>query len=178
MTLDALGNIGEVVGALGVVVSLIYLSIQLRQNTLSVRSATHQSIIASAATTNALITQDKALARLFRVGCEDAGGLDEDERVQFSFLCSQFLDIFENLFLHHRHGSLDDDFWQPRARAYLDLFLSPGFAHCWNERKIHYALSFQQFVESQLRTLQVESEIGRRLFLGGARRNGEPQSSA
>lgn len=164
MTLDQLGNIGEVVGGLAVVISLVYLSIQLRQNTVSVRSATHQSIVATAATTNALITQDKDLARLFRVGCEDSGELDQDERVQFSFLASQFIDIFENLYLHHLHGSLDDDFWLPRASAYLDLFLMPGFAHCWEERKIHYSLSFQSFVAEGL-AASTSSEVQQRLFL-------------
>ena len=33
MTLEDLGNLGEFVGAIGVVVSLVYLALQIRQNT-------------------------------------------------------------------------------------------------------------------------------------------------
>lgn len=164
MTLDAIGNIGEAVGALAVVISLVYLAIQMRLNTASVRSATHQSIVATSATTNAVIAQDKELARIFRVGCDDLNQLDEDERVQFSFLVSQFIDIFENLFLHHRHGSLDDDFWRPREEAYLDLFRTPGFAHCWQERSPHYSSSFQRFVNERVEN-RSGSETPRRLLL-------------
>jgi len=164
MNLDAIGNIGEAVGALAVVVSLVYLAIQMRLNTASVRSATHQSIVATSATTNAVIAQNKELARIFRVGCDELNQLDDDERVQFSFLVSQFIDIFENLYLHHRHGSLDDDFWRPREEAYLDLFRTPGFAHCWNERSQHYATSFQEFVNERLAD-RPESQTQRQLLL-------------
>ncbi len=33
MTLDNLGNIGELIGAIGVIVTLVYLAMQIRQNT-------------------------------------------------------------------------------------------------------------------------------------------------
>ncbi len=44
MTLDALGNIGEVVAAFGVVVSLGYLAGQIRQNTKAIKAASHHSL--------------------------------------------------------------------------------------------------------------------------------------
>jgi len=172
MTLDAIGNIGEAVGGLAVVVSLVYLAIQMRLNTASVRSATHQSIVATSATTNAVIAQDKELARIFRVGCENLASLDDDERVQFSFLVSQFIDIFENLYLHHVHGSLDDDFWRPREEAYLDLFRTPGFAHCWRERSSQYSSSFERFMNERIEE-STESQTSRRLLL----RDEPPRSS-
>ncbi len=39
MTLQDLGNIGEFVAAIGVIISLVYLARQIRQNTESVRAA-------------------------------------------------------------------------------------------------------------------------------------------
>jgi hypothetical protein len=39
MTLDAPGNIGDLVGGLGVVITLIYLAVQIRQNTATVRAS-------------------------------------------------------------------------------------------------------------------------------------------
>ena len=43
-TLQDLGSLGEFVGAIGVVVSLIYLAQQMRQNTTSVRAASFNSM--------------------------------------------------------------------------------------------------------------------------------------
>ncbi|MDG2282788.1 MAG: hypothetical protein P8L45_06680, partial [Longimicrobiales bacterium] len=43
--LQDLGNIGEFVGALGVVVSLVYLARQMIQNTVSVRAASFNAMV-------------------------------------------------------------------------------------------------------------------------------------
>ncbi len=43
MTLSDLANIAEIVGGIAVVFSLIYLAVQVRQNTNSVRNSTLQS---------------------------------------------------------------------------------------------------------------------------------------
>ncbi len=45
MDWEALGAIGEMVGAIAVVATLGYLAIQLRQNTKSVHANTHQQIL-------------------------------------------------------------------------------------------------------------------------------------
>ena len=48
MNWDAIGAIGEVSGAVAVVVTLIYLAGQLRQNTQALRSSTYEAINSSA----------------------------------------------------------------------------------------------------------------------------------
>lgn len=168
MTFDQLGNVGEVVGAVAVVISLVYLASQLRHSTQTVRAATHQSIVAAAAACNATISTHKELARIFRIGSEDPESLDEDERVQFAFLCSQLFDIFENLYLQRSYETLDDDFWLPRSRAYLGLLLLPGIRRCWNERKDDYSGSFLRWVEAQKGSVGSHEEAMRRLFLSNA----------
>jgi hypothetical protein len=45
MSLEDLGNIGEFVAAAAVIVSLIYLAVQIRQNTKSLRASTFQGAI-------------------------------------------------------------------------------------------------------------------------------------
>ena len=44
MTLEDLGNIGEFIAAIGVIVSLVYLATQIRQNTRAVRSSASHAI--------------------------------------------------------------------------------------------------------------------------------------
>ena len=47
MTLIELGALGEFIGAIGVVVTLVYLALQIRHNTRAVRSSMHQDMIES-----------------------------------------------------------------------------------------------------------------------------------
>jgi hypothetical protein len=44
MSLNDLANLGQVIGALAVVISLIYVAFQIRQNTNAIRSATTQTV--------------------------------------------------------------------------------------------------------------------------------------
>lgn len=163
MTFEAMGNLGDMIGGLAVVISLIYLGIQMKHNTMSMRSATYQSIVATAAACNVTLTQSKQLARIFRIGSGDPELLDEDERVQFWFLCSQFLDIYENLYLQFHHGAIDSDYWLPRSVSYMELFKSPGFAQNWSERRSDYAVSFREFVDAELASRST-TETERRLL--------------
>ncbi len=52
MTIQDLGAIGSLIASIGVVVSLIYLAVQLRQNTQGIRTAAHQHIVSA----NAAVT--------------------------------------------------------------------------------------------------------------------------
>lgn len=65
MTLDDLGNIGELVSAVAVVISLVYLAVQIRQNTSSVRSAAFQELLNHVAQVNLRITDDPDIAELY-----------------------------------------------------------------------------------------------------------------
>jgi hypothetical protein len=47
MSWDGIGAVGELVGALGVIVSLVYLAAQIRQNSQVVRTATRQAVSTS-----------------------------------------------------------------------------------------------------------------------------------
>ena len=47
MTIQDLGAIGELIASVGVVVSLIYLAVQVRQNTRGIRTSAHQHIISA-----------------------------------------------------------------------------------------------------------------------------------
>jgi hypothetical protein len=47
LTLSDLGNLGEFLGGIGVIVTLAYLAIQIRRNTQEVRSASLDAVAAS-----------------------------------------------------------------------------------------------------------------------------------
>lgn len=57
MTIDAWGSIAEMVGAFATIATLIYLALQIRQNTQALRAASIESTIQ--AEINTLLQQDK-----------------------------------------------------------------------------------------------------------------------
>ena len=52
MTLADLGNLGEFIGSIGVVISLVYVGLQIRQNTEATRDMSAQNLTAAVSQTN------------------------------------------------------------------------------------------------------------------------------
>jgi len=71
MSLNDLANMGQVIGAIAVVISLIYVALQIRQNTNAVRSATAQSVHEHFASWYHLIAADAELSRIVADGLRD-----------------------------------------------------------------------------------------------------------
>jgi hypothetical protein len=71
MNWDAIGALAELAGALGVIASLVYLAIQIRQNTRSAREAAWHSVLRDLQQFRSLIAQDPEVARVYRDGLRD-----------------------------------------------------------------------------------------------------------
>ncbi len=63
MNLNDLANLGQVIGAVAVVVSLIYVALQIRQNTHAVRSAAAQVVHEHFASWYHLLANDAELSQ-------------------------------------------------------------------------------------------------------------------
>jgi hypothetical protein len=111
LNFETLGNIGEFVGAVAVVASLIYLATQMRQNSLLVRASAYQT--ASDWTLAALtqIAGNTETARIFSQGLVDPRELTDAERTQFSTLMNIIFTGLATQFLNHRRGVLPADQW-------------------------------------------------------------------
>lgn len=55
--LEALGNLGDFIGGIAVVATLLYLAVQVRQNTVALRTASRQQIVAGFREYNRLLLQ-------------------------------------------------------------------------------------------------------------------------
>ena len=79
MNWEALGAIGEIVGAVAVVLTLGYLAVQIRQNTRSVRASTHHSVGRSAREAEIVFAESETVAHIFHTGAREPNRLTVDE---------------------------------------------------------------------------------------------------
>ena len=69
--LEALGSLGDFIGGLAVIATLLYLAIQVRQNTQLLRANTLAATAAATVSFNHMLGSDPAVARVFQVGLEN-----------------------------------------------------------------------------------------------------------
>jgi hypothetical protein len=147
MNWDAIGAVGEIVGALAVVISLFYLGMQIRvQNRETRLAAMHE--ISTAFREAYSVFNDGETADIFVRGNADLECLNATEKVRLFAMVNPLLKVLEEAFWQHKQGRLDEELWYPMTRMF-SFFLSAGtFQEVWKQRRHHYNDSFQEFVEA------------------------------
>ena len=144
------GNIGEFVAAVGVIVSLIYLALQIRQNTSSIRASAFHESAGHAADFNRAIGQEKETAHVFRTGLDGLDRLeDDDDRFRFLMLLLAMFRLYENVFFQHRAGTLSPESWDAWSASLRSILSNPVIPQFWDLRRLSFTESFRQFVEAE-----------------------------
>jgi hypothetical protein len=159
MTLQDLGNLGEFVGAMGVVASLLYLALQIRQGSQQIRENTN-SVLGSVESENARgssdflqsLAESPQLARVWRLGLSEPAELTEDEGAQFAMLMGAAFYRLEGPFRQYRRGLLSEDAWEPWERLIRRYLRSPAVLAWWSRRDIPFSPSFIEYVDARIPT--------------------------
>jgi hypothetical protein len=136
MSLEDLGNIGEFVAAVAVVISLIYLAFQIRQNTRSVRASTHHATAHAAYGTQHLIAESEAVARILRTGGREPQKLTGEERVRFDAIMRSFFMWYEDTYFQYRNSMIGRDVWEARQRSMMGHFRDAGISSWWSKNSL------------------------------------------
>ena len=102
MNWEAISAISEIVGAVAVVLSLIYLAIQIRSSTRATRATVHLGLHESDAHWGALFISDPSLAELFDRGCAGDSKLSTADQRRFSRLILMLFNEYELFFFLNR----------------------------------------------------------------------------
>ena len=130
-TIQELGSVGELIGAVAVVVTLVYLSFQIKQNTLAVKAAAMQAIFAATNEVwrNSCIDLDRTKDFTAIVEKED---WTYAERTFFTGWVMQTIRAQENMYFHRKLGTVDEDFVRLDSRLKA-LFKLPHHKRAWGE---------------------------------------------
>lgn len=150
MNLEDLGNIGELVGAIGVICTLAYLAVQIRQNTRALKATSHQETTREASDFTAQIAGDAEVARIYRIGSRDWSALDEDERVRFSMLMFRVFFNFQNLYSLQESDNIDQEYWESQRKVMLWFMEQPGIRHWWGIAKGRLREGFVEYMDRQI----------------------------
>ncbi len=116
---------------IGVVLGLIILIVEVRQNTVQARTSASQKFLSATSDLNLALIENKQMASVFRRGLEDYEVLDADEKMQFFVFVSQYYQTYSNMYDLWRNNSLSDSAWYPIRKDFLALMAAPGSRYIW-----------------------------------------------
>lgn len=137
MNWDALGAVGQLVGALAVVATLLYVSRQLRQQTRALNTTVRDSVFHQLQEWNYQIVADRPLADLFQRGAASADWREFDhvDQARLIHVFYSFFKVFENIYLHAAEGSTSPEVWERNCQVFFAYAAQPGCRRYWEQRR-------------------------------------------
>ena len=154
MNWEAIGSVSELIGAVGVIVSLIYLAAQIRQNTKSLRASAYDAITSHVAELNKLIISDAEVSSIIDEGDQDRSSLSREKRKRYDAFQRNRFRHYDNLHYQYCHGLLEESRWQPLQEAITYQLQKPGVVSSWNQYSRTLNTEFAEYVESLIRENQ------------------------
>ncbi len=150
MNWEAVGAIGEVVGALAVVLTIAYLAVQIRQNTRALTSSAEIAGADEAMAGYGAMAQNRELADLLLKGGLDYNSLAPVEKFRYGCHWQGVLIAHQSYFFLNERRELSAEIWGSYSRQFDRLGESPGVRAWWDSAKDVFDPRFREYFEAKL----------------------------
>ncbi|WP_431161975.1 hypothetical protein [Flagellimonas beolgyonensis] len=126
-TLEEYALIAEIISAIAIIISLIFVGVQIKENTKATQASSFHEI--AALDINILLNfgSSPELARIITTFRDDPYSLTEEEQNHGFYLFGAEVRHVENLFLQNENKMLSAKNWKSRKALVDGVVLSPGF---------------------------------------------------
>lgn len=165
MNWEAISTVAEIVGAAAVVVSLIYLAMQIRQNNRQVeeqvralRLQAYDQAGADFSTLRLHVSGNPQRASVWRRAKQSYSALEQNEKAQANEMLHELLWAYQNIF-SRMQGGAEDEVLKNLVDKNLGHWMdNPGFREWWRtERKTPYSVMFESLVHDVCSRIEKEA---------------------
>ncbi len=143
--LDTIYTLSQILAALAVIGSLIFVGLQVRQSNKMMRDAAIRNHAEKFQEISRVMFESPGLAELWAKGGSDYASLDQVERIRFVNFVMWFMRILEELMVQHEQGLMDKDMWEANINIGRDALSLPGALKVYDIRKHNFSSRFQSF---------------------------------
>ncbi len=156
VTIQDLGSLGELVAAIATVATLIYLALQIRQNTRTTQAASFHAIYDSMNHVNVAVIQNSELTRVWLAGAADRDSLNPEDLHKFDFTLLSYFHVFETMHYQASLGAGAQDVVLAEERSLRSILAMPGAREWWDANPYALRPEFRSYIEGLLVEEQAE----------------------
>ena len=147
MSLEQASFIAQILSALAVIATLIFVGFQLKKATSAIRSSSSQAHSGLYTDLVRSIIDNPDFARAWSIGITDPKALKEEEWVQFVAYASALFRLYESSRVQWLNGRLDDEHWHTVERQAMDFGHLPGLHLAWRLRGHWFSPEFRAWFD-------------------------------
>jgi hypothetical protein len=149
LSLEQASFLAQILSAVAVFASLIFVGVQLRHANMTARATSSQAHSAMYhALITSLINDDLGFATIWRKALADLDSLSEDELVRFFAFASAMFRFFEASRVQWLRGQLNDEHWHTIEQQAISLAVQPGMQAFWAVRRHWHCRAFRDWFEA------------------------------
>lgn len=146
---ELLGNYGEFIGSIAVVVTLIYLIVQVRQTRNSIYGSVEMQTLALNIDWHARIAASTEMRAIYDKAVKNEP-MTEDERSQWIWIAVQVIYTNEVHHLQYERKAISDEVWQKSMNSTLGYLQNEVIKEWWDNRVGNVSEPFREVVNQQL----------------------------
>jgi hypothetical protein len=145
-TLQDWANLAEIVGTAAIIFSLLFVGLQISDNTREMRSAAATNATESLQNWYVEIATNPQAASVFRKGMNDPNALSKEEAFQYLLNIHSAMLAYQNVYFLGSEGTLDASLFQAMSATMAAVVPTPGFKWYWQQRSNFFTREFREFV--------------------------------
>jgi len=146
ISLDSAAKTAEIIGAVAVVVGLLFVGLEVRSNTVAQQFSATQTLVSEYNTAISSINDGEFVCIFIQAG-NDFDGLSQAKKVRFSILMQPIFRTFEQLHYSSLQGTIDPNVYSGFQRQFAAMMLLPGNQQYWAVRGKWFGTVFQEYVQ-------------------------------
>jgi hypothetical protein len=149
---DAIGAVAEIISAAGVVISLVYLALQIRGNSSATRHASVDRLVEMWSSHIGAFTESPHLAALWVRGLNGIESLSREEQaILFAFI-ARVLRVSEAIHIHHTDRTIDAGLWAGIDASLTDILATAALRRYWEIRNHWFGPEFRKYVSGRIQS--------------------------
>ena len=142
--------ITEITGAIAVVVSVLYLGLQIRDNTKVLRSQAHYNALSLAQRPMEMMIENESLAGVVNRSYANPDAVSADDWARFGNYAFIGFNAWEYLYYQNRDRAIPKELWVGADAYFKDLVgTKPGLTRFWSEFQISFDEPFRSYVAQE-----------------------------
>jgi hypothetical protein len=149
MDFATLGELGSFMSGVAVVASLVYLAVQVRQNTRSVRAASFQALSESISDRSLRLAENPDLHGIYVRGLR-GDELSESDAERFGSIMLSMVRLASNAFVQYRAGFLTEEQWLGFRIMPMTILSSRGGRIFWRRARAVFGAEFAAYIDAEI----------------------------
>jgi len=145
--LKKIALIAEILGGIAILISLIFVGIQFKENTVATKSQNASTTMAALANWYIAIGNNSESSELYYNFMADPEAMTPEQRFQVVMSTHGIFIIFQNSFYLSKEGTLDSEMQNALTSVMLGILDQPGFKFYWEQRKSFFFKDFREYIE-------------------------------